>query len=71
MIYKCEDCVNRNNCSENKAQYTTLCKVIEAVLKLDKEEEFHSWFGLTMKCDYFVAERRYCECECDGGDSNG
>lgn len=68
MIYKCEDCLNRNNCPENEAQYKALCKVIEAVLKLDKEEEFHSWFELTMKCDYFVAEHRCCECACDGGD---
>ena len=66
MIYKCEDCLNKNNCVENKEQYTTLCKVVESVLKLDKEPEFRSWFSVNMRCDYFilqeVPENNTCDC---------
>ena len=58
MIYKCKDCANKNNCCENKAEYTALSKVVEAVLKLDKEDEFHSWFSVTMKCDYFTPSKQ-------------
>ena len=53
MIYKCENCKNRENCCENKAEYTALTKVVENVVKLDREPEFRAWFSLTMRCDYF------------------
>lgn len=57
MIYKCKDCASRENCPQDKAQYTALAKVVEAVLKLDREDEFRSWFTLTMKCDYFCPDK--------------
>lgn len=66
MIYKCDACKNRKNCCENKEQYTALCKVVEAVLELDKENEFHSWFSVTMRCDYFSPDAdNVPECCCD------
>lgn len=66
MIYKCENCENRGNCTQNKGQYTALCKVVESVLKLDKENEFHSWFNLTMRCDYFRPDRLREIANCEG-----
>ena len=35
MIYKCTDCVNRENCPENKTQYQALSTLVEAIDKLD------------------------------------
>ena len=66
MIYKCENCQHRENCCENKEQYASLCKVVESVLKLDKEPEFHAWFSLTMKCDYFQADASTEIWNCEG-----
>ena len=56
MIYKCEDCVNRNHCPENKNQYQALSKVIESVLRLDREPEFNCYFNCYLKCNYFVPD---------------
>ena len=63
MIYKCCDCVNRNNCSENKTQYEALSTLVEAVDKLDKTAPFHCWYNLTLKCDYFVEDTTICQQE--------
>ena len=73
MIYKCENCQHRHDCHENKAQYKALSKVIESALQLDKENEFHCWFGLNMKCDYFDADKTTLpngDATC-GGNANG
>ena len=53
MYYKCENCVNRYNCPENQTQYRKLCKAID---KLTKKKKYHSYYSLTIKCDYWIAD---------------
>lgn len=57
MIYRCENCVNRHDCSENKSQYTNLCKVVNILInEADKLPDYRCYFSLTLKCDYFVED---------------
>lgn len=63
MIYKCKDCLNRECCTENKAQYQALSTLVEAVNKLDRTEPFHCWYSLSLKCDYFIQDKKLCEQE--------
>lgn len=73
MIYKCENCVSRNDCHENKSQYKTLSKAVESILKLDEETEFHCWFSCNLKCDYFELDNATFpnDSETCGGCANG
>ena len=58
MIYRCEHCVNRYSCPENKEQYTKTCDIIETVAKgIDKLKECHSFYSLTIKCDYWIYDK--------------
>lgn len=58
MIYRCENCKNRNNCCENKEQYEHTCNIIEAVAKgLDELPETHCYFSLSLRCDYWVEDK--------------
>lgn len=55
MVYRCKDCVNRNNCPENKEQYTRLGEATESIIhELDTKPEYHCWFSFTLKCDYYI-----------------
>ena len=58
MIYKCENCVNRHNCCENKEQYERTCKVVADIARaIDKTPDYHCWYSLTIKCDYWVEDK--------------
>ena len=65
--YKCENCINRHNCPENQSQYKKLCSAID---KLTKKREYHSYYSLTIKCDYWIADESTMEQEvycCNNG----
>jgi hypothetical protein len=58
MIYKCENCVNRHNCCENKEQYERTCKTVGDIARaIDKTPDYHCWYSLTIKCDYWVEDK--------------
>lgn len=58
MIYKCENCKNRNNCCENKEQYERTCKMVGDIASaIDKAPDYHCWYSLTIKCDYWVEDK--------------
>lgn len=68
MIFNCEDCINRNNCSENKEQYERTCKTLHDVARgLDKLPEYSSYYSLEIKCDYWVKDRETEVLCSDGG----
>jgi hypothetical protein len=65
MIYRCIDCVNRENCPENQKEYMALCDEIDNILKFDcKGGKFHCYFSLNLKCDYFVEDNINLTGEC-------
>lgn len=58
MIFRCENCINRTGCSENKEQYEQTCKVIGDIASaLDKLSGYHSYYSLTIKCDYWCEDK--------------
>ena len=58
MIYKCENCKNRHNCCENKEQYERTCKTVGDIARaIDKTPDYHCWYSLTIKCDYWVEDK--------------
>ena len=58
MIYKCENCKNRNDCCENKEQYERTCKTVDDIARaIDKLPDYRCYYSLTIKCDYFVDDR--------------
>lgn len=59
MIYKCENCANRHNCTScNKENYQNLCNLLATVVKeADKMPDYRCYFSLTLKCDYFVEDK--------------
>ena len=54
MIYKCENCKNRNNCKEKQDGYKGLCQTIE---KIDASCWSDCYYSLTLKCDYWVEDK--------------
>ena len=57
MIYRCENCKSRNNCYENKEQYERTCKTVEDIAKaIDKLPDYHCYYCLSIKCDYWVCD---------------
>lgn len=58
MIYRCENCKNRNGCHENKEQYITTCNILSAVASgLDELPESHCYYSLTVRCDYWCEDK--------------
>lgn len=54
MIYKCENCKNRNGCTEKKDGYEKLCKDIENV---NKTHYPNCYYSITLKCDYWDEDK--------------
>ena len=70
MIFSCEDCINRNNCPENKEQYERTCNTLRDVARgLDKLPEYHSYYSLEIKCDYWVKDKEI-EVLCSDGEGD-
>lgn len=68
MIYRCENCKNRNGCPENKAQYEKTCDIISAVVRgIDRLPDCHSYYNVTVKCDYWCEDKEtvFCPMDCE------
>lgn len=64
MIYRCEHCKNRQDCPENKEQYIKTCDIINTVVRgIDELPECHSFYSLTIRCDYWVEDKETYSCE--------
>lgn len=58
MIYKCENCKNRHNCCENKEQYERTCETVGDIARaIDKMPDYHCYYGLTIRCDYWIDDK--------------
>ena len=58
MIFRCENCKNRHDCPENRKQYEKTCDIISAVVRgIDKLADCHSYYSVTVKCDYFCEDK--------------
>lgn len=54
MIYICENCKHRHNCTENKNQYLKTCMIIDTVARgIDRLPDCNSFYTVTVKCDYW------------------
>lgn len=53
MIYKCDNCKNRDNCPEKQEGYMNLCRDAE---KIDKTHYPNAYYTLTVKCDYWIQD---------------
>ena len=54
MIYRCENCKNRHDCPENQAQYQRTCNLIREIARaLDETQNYHCYYTLTVRCDYW------------------
>lgn len=57
MIFRCEHCKNRHDCPENKTQYKKTCDIISTIVRgIDKLPECHSYYCITVKCDYWCED---------------
>lgn len=68
MIYRCGNCKNRHNCVENKEQYEKTCEIINTVARgIDRLPDCHSWYGITVRCDYWEEDEdlKRCKCVCE------
>ena len=54
MIYKCDNCKNRDNCPEKQQGYKNLCRDAEA---LNKMHYPNAYYTLTVKCDYWLEDK--------------
>ena len=64
MIYRCENCINRKKCHENKKEYQNTCNTLEDIAKgLDRLPHYRCYYSLTIRCDYWGEDRDMLTCE--------
>lgn len=67
MIYRCENCKNRHDCTENKKQYERTCNTIGDIARaIDELPDYHCYYSLSLRCDYWCKDKEtyigYGEC---------